>query len=166
VRTWSFVLLCFWLCSWLWFSWSFSLSYAMPSTPPPPSPPLPAAAASPLTSPQRHQQATCHHEHTGYTMNSPEQHRIPAPPLLPSISAPVAGPSTYNGQTFHHLPPHLAAGLAALPPIPVRPSRCSTSLAPAPQILSSAQLAVAHVMPPPLPPVSYPFYQYGCILIC
>jgi len=138
----------------------------MPSTPPPSSPPLPAAAASPLTSPQRHQQATRHHERTGRTMDSPEQRRTPAPPLLPSISAPVAGPSTYNGRTFRHLPPDLAARLSALPPIPVRPSRRSTSLAPPPQILSSAQLAAARVMPPPLPPVSHHFYLYGCILIC
>ncbi|KAI0277309.1 hypothetical protein BC826DRAFT_1113879 [Russula brevipes] len=50
----------------------------MPSTPPPPSPPLPAAAASPLTSPQHYQHAIHHHERTGCTMDSPEQHRIPA----------------------------------------------------------------------------------------
>jgi hypothetical protein len=55
---------------------------------------------------------------------------------------PVAGPSVYR-----HLPAHLAEQLAALPPMP---PRRAVSLAPAPQILTPAQLAVAYAALPPL----------------
>ena len=126
----------------------------MASTPPP-SPPPPV---TPLTSPQRHQQAGRHQERLERAVGSPEQRRVPAPPLLASISAPVAGPSAppvagpsvppvASSSVYHHLPAHLAAQLAALPPLPAPSRRSSsavsgsnrqTSLAPAPQIAQPA----------------------------
>jgi hypothetical protein len=102
---------------------------------------------TPLTSPQRHQHAGRHQERLERVVGSPEQRRVPAPPPLTfSISAPMPGPSVpvAGPSVYRHLPAHLAAQLAALPPLP-QPSRRSvsasnrqTSLAPAPQI---AQLA-------------------------
>ena len=113
----------------------------MPATPPPPT-----EAPPPPMSPHLYQQASRYQERNQRIMGSPEQHRIPA---TSSNSTSTHQPSVYNGQVFHHLPAHLAAQLAALPPIP-QPLRRST-LAPSPQILNPAQLAAANATTiPPL----------------
>jgi hypothetical protein len=88
-----------------------------PSTPPPASFPAGAILATPPTSPQLAQQAARHEERNLRIMGSPEQRRTPAGP---STSAAATGP------VYHHLPADLAAQLAALPPMPARPSRQST----------------------------------------
>ena len=106
---------------------------ATPSSTPPP-PPSP-----PPTSPQLHQQASHYQEHNQRVMGSPEQHRVPA---TSSYSTSTHQPSIFNGQVFCYLPAHLAAQLAALPPIPQN-SRHST-LAPFVQNLNPAQLAAAN----------------------
>ena len=115
----------------------------MPATPSstPPSSPSP-----PPTSPQLHQQASHYQEHNQHVMGSLEQCRVPA---TSSYSTSTHQPSIFNGQVFCYLSAHLAAQLAALPPIP-QPLRHST-LAPSPQILNPAQLAAANATTiPPL----------------
>jgi hypothetical protein len=120
-----------------------ALSSARAATPPPPS-----VEATPPTSPQLAQQAARHEEHNLRIMGSPEQRRTPAIPSAPGPSA----LATFGGQTYHHLPAHLAAQLAALPLMPARSLRQSTSLTGPPQILTSAQLAAAHASLPSLYP--------------
>jgi hypothetical protein len=83
----------------------------MPSTPP--------------TSPQRHQEAARNAERSARLMASPEQCRTPAGPSAASISA-NPPPSVAQASTrgpYPNLPPHLAAQLAALPPLPSAPRR-------------------------------------------
>jgi hypothetical protein len=90
-----------------------------------------------------------------------------APSTSASTSAPAPAPalastSTFGGhQTYSHLPANLDAQLAALPPIPTRPS-----LAGPPQILTAAQLAAARTSLPSLYPqpiyVSL-YYLFMCI---
>jgi hypothetical protein len=94
----------------------------MPATSPPPPSPPPRPATSPPTSPQRHQQARRHHERLQRGVVSPTLRRVPSvplPSLLPLPPPPqVSAPVTFNGQSFNHLPPHLAAAIRNLQPLP------------------------------------------------
>jgi hypothetical protein len=133
------------------------------ATPPPPAP-LPLPSATPPTSPQLAQQAARHEEHNLHIMGSPEQRRTPTMPSASTASV------TFGGRTYHHLPANLAAQLAALPSIPTRPSRQSTSLAEPPQILTSAQLAATHASLSslyPQPNIRQPtFVSLNCLFLC
>jgi hypothetical protein len=108
-------------------------------------------SSTPPTSPQRHQEATCHAERSSHLMASPEQRRTPAgpstastsvapPPASISAAPPPAiaqassgGPVTFGGQTYHYLPPNLVAQMATVPSIPSGPrqGRPSTLAPPA-----------------------------------
>ena len=111
----------------------------MPATPPS-TPPPPAEAPPSPTSPQLHQQASHYQEHNQCIMGSPEQRRIPA---TFSNSTSTHHPSVFNGQAFHHLPAHLAAQLAALPPMPG--PLWHPTLRPFTQMLNPAQLAATNL---------------------
>ena len=92
-------------------------------------------SSTPPTSPQRHQEATCHAERSSRLMASPEQCRTPAgpstastfaapPPAPPTIAqASSGGPVTFGGQTYHYLPPNLVAQMATVPSISSAPRR-------------------------------------------
>jgi hypothetical protein len=85
-------------------------------TDPPPSsaPPERAAVAqTPPTSPQLSQHAARELERSSRALGSPQNRRFPA------TATAAAVPSTFNGQPFQHLPAHLAAQLAAHPPLSV-----------------------------------------------
>ena len=104
-------------------------------TDPPPSsaPPERAAVAqTPPTSPQLSQHAARELERSSRALGSPQNRRFPA------TATAAAVPSTFNGQPFQHLPAHLAAQLAALPPLSVPPqhSHCSHATDVAPPIVS------------------------------
>ena len=102
-------------------------------------------SSTPPTSPQCHQEAARHAEHSSRLMASPEQHRTPAGPsaaststaLPPSIAGPsLGGPVTYGEQTYGFLTSEVVAGIHNLLPIPPPVSRrrgCpSSTLAPPP----------------------------------
>jgi hypothetical protein len=120
-------------------------------------PAAPSSSGTPPTSPQRHQQAARDQERAQHVMGSPEQRRTPATssntavPTSDTSTSAVSAPVTFNGQTYHHLPPPLVAQLTALSGVSGA-ARQSGSLAPPPQVLTSAELAAAYAALPPLIP--------------
>jgi hypothetical protein len=90
-------------------------------------PPHADLAAAPSTSSHHSQHAARQLEHSRRQVHSPDRWRTPTPHPLPAGNA--MQPPTSNGQ-YTHLPAHLAAQLAALPPLPPPPRHYQCSHAP------------------------------------
>ena len=85
-------------------------------------------------------------------MLSPDRRRTPVPPSLPSVQPPAS-----NAQVYQHLPAHLAAQLAALPPLPPLPPVAPPASNAQEFLHLPAQLAAQLAA---LPPLSAPQRRY------